>query len=177
MLLYSAIWLLALLTLVLVPVTVLACVARNRSGVRRAKNRPVLLVACIIATIGGYYWSGKFTQDHAVPDFLGFDIGKAMFWSSLPASSIALSTGLLSILRCERFLPLSIGVCVLTALWFASSLILSAHASKFLLEPLANSEQSAAGKPPGSLLSAMTFLISNPHLAFHALPRPEAASA
>ena len=38
-------------------------------------------------------------------------------------------------------------------------------------------EQGAAGKPPGSLLSAMTPPNSNPHLAFHALPRPEAARA
>jgi hypothetical protein len=38
-------------------------------------------------------------------------------------------------------------------------------------------EQSAAGKPPGSPLSAMTQCNSNPHLAFHALSRPEAASA
>ena len=35
--------------------------------------------------------------------------------------------------------------------------------------------KSAAGKPPGSLLSAMTSLYPNPHLAFPALPRPEAA--
>ena len=35
----------------------------------------------------------------------------------------------------------------------------------------------AAGKPPGSLLSSMTLLNFNPHPAFHALPRPEAASA
>ncbi len=41
--------------------------------------------------------------------------------------------------------------------------------------PRAN--KGAAGKPPGSLLSSMTHLNSNPPLAFHALPRPEAASA
>ena len=37
--------------------------------------------------------------------------------------------------------------------------------------------KSAAGKPPDSLLSVMTYRNSNPRLAFHALPRPEAASA
>ena len=42
-------------------------------------------------------------------------------------------------------------------------------------QPLPN--EGAAGKPPGSLLSSMTHLNSNPHLAFHAPPRPEAASA
>lgn len=145
MLLFSAIWLLALLTLVLAPLTLLVCVARNKSEAKRAKNRPDLLIVCIIATLVGYYWSGKFIEAHAVPDFLGFDIGKAMFWSSLPASSIALSIGLLSILRCEKFLPLAIGICFFTALWFASSLFFSARASNFLLEPLANSEQNADG--------------------------------
>ena len=140
-LLFSLIWLLALLTLVLVAVTLFACVARNKSKPKRVKSRPILLAVCIIATIVGYYWSGQFILAHAVPDFLGFDIGKAMFWSSLPASSIALSTGLLSILRRERFIALSIGVCVFTALWFASSLYFSARASRFLLEPLFHSEQ------------------------------------
>lgn len=38
-------------------------------------------------------------------------------------------------------------------------------------------EPGAAGKPPGSLLSAMTHSNSNPHPAIHALPRPEATSA
>jgi hypothetical protein len=41
----------------------------------------------------------------------------------------------------------------------------------------AKGEPGAAGKSPGSPLSAMTHRNSNPHLAFHALPRPEAASA
>lgn len=40
-----------------------------------------------------------------------------------------------------------------------------------------DTEQDSAGKPPGSLLSSMTHPNSNPHLAFHALPHPEAASA
>ena len=138
MLLYSAIWLLALLPLVLAPVTLYVCVARHKNKPRLAKNSPILLTVCIIATIVGYYWSAQFIQAHAVPDFLGFDIGKAVFWSSLPASSIALSTGLLSIIRRERFLPLTIVVCIFTALWFASSLFFSERASNFLLEPLFN---------------------------------------
>ena len=145
MLLYSAIWLLAFLPLVLVPVTLLACATRSKSEPKRAKTPPVLLIICITVAIMGYYWSGKFIQAHAVPDFLGFDLGKAMFWSSLPASSIALSTGLLSILRRERCMPLSIGICLFTALWFAPSFFFSTRASGFLLQPLANSEQNAEG--------------------------------
>lgn len=50
---------------------------------------------------------------------------------------------------------------------------------KFLIpsEPDPRANKGAAGKPPGSPLSAMTHRNSNPQLAFHALPRPEAASA
>jgi hypothetical protein len=43
--------------------------------------------------------------------------------------------------------------------------------------PMLGTHNSAAGKPPGSLRSSMTLLNSNPHLAFHAMPCPEAGSA
>jgi hypothetical protein len=43
--------------------------------------------------------------------------------------------------------------------------------------PTNEGEQGRGGKPPGSSLSAMTLLNSNPRPTFHARPRPEAASA
>ena len=60
-----------------------------------------------------------------------------------------------------------------TASWFAWKFGLA----QYLPPSDRTAEPGAAGKPPGSLLSAMTLRNSTPHLATHALPRPEAASA
>jgi hypothetical protein len=64
-----------------------------------------------------------FTRETSYPDFLGFDIARAVLRFHVPAAFIALLLSGISVIRRERLRRLSWVVLILSALWFAFSLI------------------------------------------------------
>jgi hypothetical protein len=93
----------------------------------------------------------------------------------ISAASVALTAT--RFLFLAAFSPLADGVAAATLSTSTSGTLRPVTHGRLLSESTGNAEQCAAGKPPGSPLSSMTLLNSNPHVACHARPRPEAASA
>lgn len=103
-----------------------------KMGTWLSKRRPVFATATLIL-IPAFYWvSCLIVRERAVPNFLGFDVGRAVFRSHFPASFVALALAITALVRGER--P-RFGVMLLAAIagaWFALSASFVLHAFPLL---------------------------------------------
>ena len=95
-------------------------------------RRPVLTVIALLFIPIAYWLCCGVVRERAVPDFLGFDIGRAVFRSHFPASIIALGFIVAAFIRHERPRIVVVLLGIVAGAWFAFSTYFTLHAFPFL---------------------------------------------
>ena len=96
------------------------------------RRRPVFVILAVLLIVIGYPLCNEVVGREAVPDFLGIDIGKAIYKSHFPASIVAAGLVIMAYLRRERPLWVLVLLALFAAFWLAFSTYFTLHALPFL---------------------------------------------
>lgn len=96
------------------------------------RRRPVFVVLALVFMPIAYSLCSGVVRACAVPDFLGYDFGRAVFRTHLPASVLASALIVAALTRHERPRILVVFLGVFAAIWFGLSASWSLHALPFL---------------------------------------------